>query len=388
MTAPIQDPTVSGWGRTYDVAEGPRHLIDETVKGGAFASVRLPAWHGLGVVVEHPIPALDLLQLAKADYPILRGPVTTTIEVPMTTPAGDPLYVPGYRDEAGERVQQTQQVTATDERNTNICRIHPESGALQILGQASKSYPLWTPREILVGFGDAITRLGEPEVATCGVLDDGRRAFMCFKLPRGVLVGGMRDETIQLWLVVHTSFDQSMPTTAVVTPLRAVCANTVRAGIAAALARYTIRKTKNADLQLKQAAAALELVPEFAKALQAKTDAMVETTMTDSAFLALVRDLWGPGEDPGKTAQTVWDAKESKLVELFTKADTQANVRNTAWGALQAVTEYVDWNTKAAGTNDAERNATRFRRSFIESEKTGANAKDAMLQRVLALSGV
>lgn len=366
MTAPY-DPTISDWGNKYDVAEGPNHGIDETVTGGAFASVRDAAWHKLGVVVDHQVTARELLRLAHCDFPIMRAPVTAELNMPISP--GSESYI---------------RRTAVDERRYNICRQHPETGDLQILGQASKDYPLWTPEDVLVGFGDSIIETGAPTVSTCGALDGGRQVFMSFELPQFIKVGGMTDEEIRIWLLVHTSFNQTAPTTASLVTIRSVCRNTIRAGLAASISQMKIKKTKNADLQAAQARTALGLVQPHMDEFQRRADALIETQLTTNAFINIIEKEFGPGEEPSKAAQTLWDDKKGKLVELFTDADTQANCRNTAWAGLNAVGEYVDWMTKVQKGQGDE---TRLKRSLF-ADKSTENPKAAMRRALFALAGL
>jgi phage/plasmid-like protein (TIGR03299 family) len=368
MTSPTYDPTESDWATRYDVVENPRkHGIDTSVEGGAFASVRVPAWHRLGVVAEFQVSASRLLEMANADFPIFRGPITTRVEVPIAP--GSPIHV--FKE-------------ATDPRRFNICRTHPVSGDLEILGQASDGYPLWTPRDVLVGFGDGIVAYGEPTVSTCGVLDGGRQVFMAFELPTDVTVGGMERE-MRLWMVVSTSFDQSAPTMAMVTPIRTVCANTLRVGKIEALGRFSVRKTRNAELATAQARSALDLVMPVTDVFQAEAEAMLSVQVTNDKFAEIIADQFGPGEEPSKRAQGLWETKQTKLMELFTKADTQANIRNTGYGAYNAVIEYCDWETRVRGAGD--RDAARFRRSVIDAADAVTQPKRWMREVILDMAG-
>jgi phage/plasmid-like protein (TIGR03299 family) len=367
VTDPNYDPTVNDWGSKYDVAEGPNHGIDESVTGGAFASIRDKAWHNLGYVSDVQISASELLKKGWCDYPIYKRPAVSLIEDP-----DDPSNV----------------VTVTNDRRWHLLRDNPETEAPEILGDVGKDYPVWTPHDILVGFGDAILDLGHPTVSTCGALDGGRQAFMSFKLPQDVVVGGLTDETINLWLVVHTSFDQSAPTSATVTPVRAVCRNTIRAGVDKAVTRFQLKKTKNADLHAKQAQTALGLVVPHRQQLQVVADKLVNMTITNNRFHEIITNEFGPGEDPSKAALKVWDEKAAKLDTLFSLSDTQANIRHTGWGALQAVGEYADWMTKVGGKNaKRDADAVRLERSFILQEKSVSTPKDVMRRALLALAG-
>jgi phage/plasmid-like protein (TIGR03299 family) len=367
--SPEYDPTVNDWGTKYDVKEGPNHQIDETVTGGAFASVRQPAWHKLGVVVNEPVSAGKLLQLAKCDFDILRAPITSELEVPISP--GSPLKV---------------RKTATDTKRVNICRVHPETNELQILGQASPGYPLWTPRDTLVNFGDAILNYGEPTVSTCGALDEGRKVFMSFELPKEIHVGGVLDEQVRLWLTVSTSFDTSLPTMAMISGIRTVCANTLRVGKMKALSTYKVKKTKNAELAAEYARDALGLVLPYMDEFQEVANQMIATHMTNDQFRKIIEKEFGPGEDPSKKALTSWAEKESQLMALFADADTQANARNTAWGALNAVGEFADWFTKATG-DPAQADAKRFTRSIF-GEKSIADPKDNMARVIREFCGI
>jgi len=371
MTQPI-DPTISQWGRTVDPTEAPCHGIDETVTGGAFASVRDGAWHGLGYTTTEQVSSRKLLGLAHCDFPIYTSPILSQIE---------------RKDEQGYLLDIE---IAEDNRRVNLLRDHPETGRPQILGQVGKGYPLWTPEEILCGFGDGILQYGEPTVCTCGALDEGRQVFMSFKLPKEIKVGGVSDELINLYLVAHTSFDGSTATTARLTTIRAVCRNTLEAGKRAAISEYRIRKTRNAQLAVVQAQTALGLIVPFMADFQAEADAMINTHVTAAKFNAIITKEFGPGDEPSKKAVSAWEPRETKLMELFTVAETQANVRNTAWGAFNAVVEYADWEMNlqhSKGMTDQQIATGKFKRSLF-GDPTVINPKIAARRAFRELSGL
>jgi hypothetical protein len=60
-----------------------------------------------------------------------------------------------------------------------------------------------------------------------------------------------------------------------------------------------------------------------------------------------------------------WERKSERLQWLFTEADTQANIRGTAWAAFNAIGEYYDWYQAVRGSErTADADATRFARSL------------------------
>jgi phage/plasmid-like protein (TIGR03299 family) len=367
------DPTVSDWGKTVDIAEGPNHQID----GDSFAGLR-PAWHKLGTVWNVETMgkpnALGMLQLANADYDVFAAPVTTKVLAP---------YQPGSALKTWQ--------TAEDPKIINICRMHPVTHKLQIIGQGSPGKKLWTNREIFVDFADAVIDTSEPTVSTCGVTREGRSAFMCFKLPKGILVAG--EDAAELWMTIYTSYDSSAPTTLVVGPVRTVCQNTWNYNLKKAVAKYTIKRTANAKLNVQQAKTALKLAYAYADAITTVADALVAEPMSTAQFQQLMTKLWGPDEDKAKPpAMKRWEEKLDKLTHLFAVAPTQEPIRGTAWAAVQTVTEFCDWETKVdakvanAWTEVGGADAYRVWRG-ITREKSVTKPKNDILAAVLETYG-
>lgn len=363
------DITQDDWMSTYDLAEKPNaHQID----GDSFAGKRA-AWHKLGTVYDPAkhgdLTALKILQLANADYDVFATPVTTTALVPHTP--GSDLKV---------------WKTATDESIRNICRLHPVTGELQIIGQGSPTKKLWTNREIFVDFADALIDVAEPTVSTAGVTRKGRSAFMSFKLPKGLLIGGV--DAVELWLTAYTSYDSKAPTQLIIGPVRTVCQNTLNYNIKHATARYTIKRTANAKLNLSQAREALKMAYAYADSVQKIGDALVQVPMSVPQFEKIVAGLWGPGDEATKQARTKWTERYNKLETLFTTAGTQAGIRGTAWAGVQAVTEFCDWEAKVdakVATRWADNGGAdgyRFWRS-LTGEKSVTDPKNDVVDAVL-----
>jgi phage/plasmid-like protein (TIGR03299 family) len=367
------DVTESDWGKTVDISEGPNHQID----GDSFAG-RRPAWHNLGTVydpaVHGDLNALKLLQLANADYPVFTTPVYAKALVPHT---------PGS--------ELTVWKTAQDPSLVNFCRVHPKTGELQIIGQGSKTKQTWDNKTIFVDFADKLIDVAEPTVSTCGVVRGGRSAFMCFKLPKGLLIGGV--DAVELWMTAYTSYDSKAPTQLIAGPLRTVCQNTLNYNLANAIKRYVVKRTANAKLNLQQAREMLEMTYAYADRIEAVGNALVAEPMSANQFDTLVTKLWGPGDEATKIARTKWTQRFDKLHALFADAGTQAGIRNTGWAAVQAVTEFCDWEAKVddkVANRWAENGGAdgyRFWRSMT-GEKSVTQPKDDIMDAVMEALGV
>lgn len=359
------------WMSTDKAESMLRHGLDTSHGAAGFSAKYYGGWHQLGKVFrDDNVTAIQLLRGADADYEIFRSPVAARVSTPIAE--GSSIMV--YEDVEDPYGMQ------------NIMRRHPVTGALEILGQASKDYPLWTNQDIFVGFADQIIQVGRPTASTCGVLRNGRQAFMSFELPEEIVPGGLDGEGVRVWMVVDTSYDQRTPTTARLTTIRPVCANTLRAAKAQQFATYKIKKTKNADLKVRMAQQALDLVPKFADAARDEWEELLFTPVTNAKFEEIVKDLWGPqGDEPSKAATARWEKKFETLRWLFEEDDTVANVRGTGYAAVNAVTKYADWATKVKPGTGMTDDAVRFARA-IEGEKSNREPKINITAAVLALA--
>lgn len=378
------DPTAEVWGtQGWDAIERKtRHGIE----GNNFAAVGYKAWTDLGVIAPGGTPAAELLKLANADWDVFHVPNQSTYEVPAFGDDGRPLYVPGFRDAEGNRVQQTRSLTATSPDSMNVCRIDPLTGELNILGTTSKRYGIIQHKALFLDFAEAVLGLTAPAVATCGVLFGGRQVFMCWKLPDEIVVDG-QDDRLQFWMLARTSHDRSIPAQVAIVPVRTVCWNTSRWNMLHSVSKMSIRHTANPSASIAQARAALGISNKYAQELAEETRIFLKTPMSTRQFEQMVTKEFGPGEDPSPKAQNEWDLKMASLLEEWTAVE-QANCRNTAWAAVNAVTKHQDWKTKFATKSWAGAEAGgRFFRAITDNPDV-TNAKHSIVRAVREFAGV
>lgn len=345
------DPTAEVWGtQGWDAVERKtRHGI----VGDAFAAVGYKAWHDLGVVAPGGTSAAELLKLAKADFEVFHAPNRTSIDLPRYTETGEPIYVPGFRDAQGNRVQQTHTLTAEDPNSRNVCRINPETGELEILGTTSPNYGIIQHKALFLEFAEALLGLTAPAVATAGVLFGGKQVFMCWKLPNEVSIDG-QDDKFQFWMLARTSHDRSIPAQIAIVPVRTVCWNTSRWNMMHSVSKMSIRHIKNPSASLEQAKQALGIQNKYADELAAEARVFLNTPMTTHQFEQAATKLWGPkGDEPSVKATNEWDRKMGMLLDEWRGVE-QANCQNTVWAGINAVTKHQDWNIKFGQNGNKE----------------------------------
>lgn len=251
------------------------------------------------------------------------------------------------------------------------------------LGIVGQDYTVIDERTAF-GFLDAIADTGEASFQTGMLLKGGTRAVATMKLSNGILIGGV--DPVDLFLCICTSHDGSLALTAFATPVRVVCQNTLTWGLAAAVQKWSVRHTKNAAkaMTVEEARRNLDLTYAYADEFSAEAEKLINTEMTKQQFESIVANLYAPKTlTPTKFAATTWDGVWAQHMELW-EADTQANVKGTAWAGLNALTEYVDW-FRGVRQPGEDVDAYRFERALSEQ---ATPEKNKIHDKVLAFAGI
>jgi phage/plasmid-like protein (TIGR03299 family) len=213
-----------------------------------------------------------------------------------------------------------------------------------ILGVVGDVYRV-LQNEAAFAFLDALVDDGGAKYETAGVLNGGARVFISMEVPDSIHVEGDPSE-YRLFLVVTNAHDGLAPVEAMVTIERCVCRNTVRIAHERALATWRVRHTSSLDGRMEEARKALGLSFAYAEAFSATAGDMVAKTLTDRQVDRILADLWPlpqpRGEATEVTPGVLAAATFTKVKALYHESDTVAPVRGTAYGVMNAVTEYLD----------------------------------------------
>jgi len=296
----------------------------------AFMSARTPAWHKLGTVTEEAQTASDALRIACLnDWDVSCFPVYAYIE-----------------EDEDKNVMPIEGKYAT-------CRISPETHERQPIDVVGSRYTPIQNEEAFALLDDIVAESGA-HFETAGSLYGGRQVFVSMKLPRYIEYGDGSD-TIDLYLLAWNSHDGSSSMKLAVTPMRVVCANTLRVGLRQAKSSFSIRHTNSANRRLTEARNALGLTFKYADAMEDEINKMLAATFTEAQYRAVVEKMVPTaGDDASDIQERRVDEQRASLRALWND-ENQDSIRDTAWGAYNAVAEWVDWYSPARGDTDTAR---------------------------------
>lgn len=231
-------------------------------------------------------------------------------------------------------------VTQLDVPGFATVRTNPFTQAPEALGVVGSAYhPLQNEDH-----AEFLNRLADESGAvfdTAGSLRGGRQVFVTMRLPESLNVGG--SDRVDLNIVALNSHDGSSAFRLLVTPIRVVCANTQAAALRSHKSSISIRHTRNAKAAVQAAREALGLTFAYVEEFEAEAERLINTTMTDAGFADLTARVFGTVDrDASKRAKTAERERVANLSRLWFDANTQDDIRQTAWAGYQSVAEYVD----------------------------------------------
>ena len=303
----------------------------ETQNGVAsFASFREPAWHGLGTVFNEEKNTNEMLVAANLNNWNVR---LEELEIPSTL-TSDKSY------------QYVVRTNPTDKSQTDV---------LGIVGE--RYVPL--QNEDLFSFGDNILH-GGGRWETAGSIRGGRVVFGSLALERETVLDpqGVADK-VKTYLLINTSHDGSIAIQASITPVRVVCANTLNLALNRTKKRdgvkqsFKIRHTQTAQGKVQIAREALGLANSYMDEFDKLAHAMIQKQITAQQFNEIILAAYPKPSKDTKGAVKKWENKVDLINDIYT-GEFNGMIAGNAWGALNALTERLDWHrTSRSGNSES-----------------------------------
>lgn len=314
----------------------------------SFASLRLPAWHGLGTILEKPIGAIEFQEVAGLNW----------------TVSDSNIYTSGMVEIENKK--------AIIRNDTGM--------PLGIVGSDYVSIQNEVLFQTLKELGEFDTEL---VVETAGGLGNGETVWALTKMPSMSLKLG-KDVVDPYILLVNGHIGNHtmkiLPTT-----VRVVCQNTLRMALKNSnrlSSGFQIKHSCNAMDRLLIAKNSLKEVCFEWDNTKKTIDKLANTPITDSTIEELISGTFGESKATSSRGDTLIENRNNKIWEIF-KSPT-CNVEGTSgtvWSAFNAITEFLDHESTLRSENKTE---ARFSNNLIDgpSLKYKENAWESALAMV------
>lgn len=272
----------------------------------AFIGSRDNIWHGLGQELE-PGASIDVWKpQAGCDWEAFESPIT---------------YSHAEGTGVGSKVFPKKKVLYRSDT----------FAPLAIVGE---DYKILQPGDVLEFFRD-LTEDHGMTLSTAGVLFGGTRIWALAETGKQEFV--KKNDEVKGHLLLVTSLDGTLATTAKFVSTRVVCNNTLSVAMRGASSAM-VRKTHHTIFDPKEAKIDLGIIDEGWNGFITEINALVNRKMTQEEVKMFYEELiFDPDLDPQSQS---WGStrKVSQLMDLYLDGAGAKDSSGTAWGALNAVT--------------------------------------------------
>lgn len=291
------------------------HDLDHSTGKPAMAYVGEEPWHGLGEQLPPGQPIETWVEAARLDWRIQTLPVH-------------------YQFQDRVRIMPDRFVLARDDTGA----------ALSIV---SGDYQVVQPKEVLEFYRDLVAER-HYTLETAGALDGGRKVWALAKTGLVRDVAGNPADKLGAYVLLATSCDKSLATTATFTSIRVVCQNTL--GFAFKDVKMNERRHIKIDHTTKfnpgPIKEQLGLLDAAWSRFMDRANPMAKCPLKGPAVQKFVESLFLSDKDieEGKPPSNARYKEINQIMSLFHSARGQeiATAKDTLWGAVNAVTNYVD----------------------------------------------
>lgn len=248
------------------------------------------------------------------------------------------------------------------------------SDTKEALSVVSQRYQVVQPGEVLEFYRD-LSEVAGYELETAGVLKGGRKFWALCRTGQSTALKG--NDVVNGYLLLATSCDGTLATTATPTTVRVVCQNTLSISLNGATQAIKVPHSTRFDAQAvkQQLGIAVSQWDTFLYRMKILAERKVKSHEAMNYFLRVLCDA-----RPGEPDAVLTNERALKKVQVLYDgqgrgAELEA-AKGTAWGLLNAVTEFCDHERRAKSADH------RLDSAWFGQ---GANLKQRALDHALAL---
>lgn len=292
-------------------------------------------WHKKGVHLDHPATAQEAIKAGGLDWRVRLVPIQTLENPPRSI---------------SRRMAVLRERLEPGDPNAVLGVVHPEFRPLQ-------------NREAVEVF-DSLLGRGKPVYHTGGYLGNGEVVWLLAKLPNDITVSG--SDVVEPYMLFSNSHDGRIAINFRLTTVRVVCQNTLALAMRKDQSSNVFRRAHKVGPEklLKEAGTFYGLCTKAAEDLGKKFQEMHAKKFKQDQFVDLVARLLPipapPSLAASPTVRKQYDTRVHKIrdvrngiLTVFTKGLRNgveiSPADETLWGALNAVTAYVDHKQKIEG---------------------------------------
>lgn len=220
------------------------------------------------------------------------------------------------------------------------------SDSLIPLSVVSQRYQVVQPHEILEFYRD-LTEMFGYQLETAGVLKNGRKFWALARTGQSAAL--KNDDVVEAYILLATSCDGTLATTATPTTVRVVCNNTLTIALNGSTQSVKVPHSTRFDATAvkRQLGLTASIWDDFMYSMKALSERKVSSADAKAYISRVITDTTALSAVSAKVTNFRALNRVTALYEGQGMGAGLTAARGTAWGLLNAVTQYVDHERRA-----------------------------------------
>ena len=200
-----------------------------------------------------------------------------------------------------------------------------------------------------------LSYLTDFKFVSAGIVGGGKTIWMCVEVPEFMTLG----ETMKMYIVFSSTHDGKGAIRAAITPVRPACSNTLNLAFKKAVRSFSLLHKGDVQGKLEMVGNIMEHEGNYRTIFQQETERFAGIRLSSVKFISLVSALFPMPENATPRKAEIINNQRNGLVYAY-NADDLGNLRGTAYGFLQAVSDFAYHSEPARMTKTYRENQMPF----------------------------
>ena len=203
-------------------------------------------------------------------------------------------------------------------------------------------------------FTDALigdTEFGEVKYATAGSLNGGKKVWLLAEMP----VRKILDDDVEPYICFANSFDGSGAVQVCATPVRVCCNNTMTLALNTAKRKWSTKHVGDMQSKIEEARMCLQLTDKYMQGLADEADRLANAKLYKEQIDEILDELFPIDDNNTDRKKRNVQAEKDNFYVAYFMPDI-AKFRDTAWGAVNAMSDVVTHQTPKRNTKSFNEN--------------------------------
>lgn len=216
-----------------------------------------------------------------------------------------------------------------------------------------------------------LSYLADFQFVSAGIVGGGKTIWMCVEVPSFSVLGG--NMNMKMYIVFSSTHDGKGAIRAAITPVRPACSNTLNLAFKKAVRSFSLLHKGDVQGKLEMVGDIMGHESDYRTVFQQETERLASIRLSDVMFNKLLENLFPLPENATPRKTDIIENQRAGLLSAY-NADDLGNLRGTAYGFIQAVSDFA-YHAEPA----------RMTKTYRENQMKSVIKGNALLDKALEL---